>query len=233
MGSHNLASMLENAEGPFTFRPSNRTGVPCQGLIHGAGADTEAAATVDTVTSSVADKSFHNWRLNSTAATGTTRGVYMRMHLSSGAGGETARFYTVVKSNTPADTCNGAHISLGFGTTVGNITGLGTAGRFTIMVPDRSLGGTTAGVMSELWANGTSSTCGGTNSFFRACADGDGTGKAKIEDTAYLFDVNLGTNASGNMIGALGNEPTWATNKTLLIRCLLNNTVAYLVAVVP
>jgi len=181
--------------------------------------------------STTADTNAFSFYLSSAATSGTTRGLYLRLYLTGGAGGEAARIYCSVSSNTPADTCNGAHISLSYGSSAGNCTRLATAARCTLHVPNRSLGGTCAAVQAELYADGASAAVGGVLSLIRAVVDGDSTGKATIEDGAYLFDISCGTNASGNMVGAAGNEPTWTTNKTYLIRCRVNGTVMSLVAV--
>lgn len=181
--------------------------------------------------SATADINFSQLYVTSSATSGTTRGNYTRLYLTGGAGGEAARLFTTVSSNTPADTVNGAHISLSFGASAGNVTGLGTAVRATAHVPNRSLGGTVGAVQAELYADGASSAVGGTLSLIRAVIDGEATGKAAVEDGAFLLDVSTGSNASGNVVGALnGNEPTWASH-TGLIRVNLNGTTAYLVAV--
>ena len=179
----------------------------------------------------IADKNFIGWWLKTTATSGTTRGMYLRLYLNSGAGGEAARLFTTVSSDTPADTVNGAHVSLSFGASAGNVTGLGTALRATLHVPNRALTGTTAAVKAELTADGASSSNSGLMGFFRATLGGNATGAATVEDTANLLVFSGGTNASGNVVGALnGNEPTW-TSKTGLIRVNLNGVTAYLVAV--
>lgn len=183
-------------------------------------------------TSSAASPNFLDFRVKNTAASGTARGLYLREYLSGGAGGEAIRAFTTVENNAPVDTVNGAHNSLSFGASAGNVTGLGTGSRNTLHVPNRSLGGTTTAVMAELYADGSSSALGGVTSALRAAFGGDATGAAAIEDSAYLLEIVGGSNASGNMVGAAGNEPTW-TSKTHLIRVLLNGTVAYLVAVLP
>ncbi len=167
----------------------------------------------------------------STATTGTNRGLDTRLTLSSGAGGEAGRFFTLVESNTPADTVNGCHTSLIFGTAAGNVTGLATAERHTFHCPDRSLGGTWSAAMCELYAEGTTSTgAGGRGSMLRCVIDGNATGKALLEDNTYLLDIDTGTNASGNVVSAAGNEPTW-TSATHKIRIIANGTAMYLVAV--
>lgn len=180
-------------------------------LLQGAGTSTTKEST------SLANKNFMGYWLESKATSGTSRGMYLRLYLSGGAGGEAGRFFTTVENNSPADTCNGIHASLSFGASAGNISGLGTAGRFTLHVPDRALNGTCGAIQSELYADGDSSSAGGVLSLFRCAIDGDATGKAALEDSAYLFDLSTGSNGSGNIVGAAGNEPTW-TGKTYLIR---------------
>jgi len=170
-----------------------------------------------------------HFRFSSSATGGTTRGMYLRQKNTGTAGGEALRSFMNCESDTPADTVNGAHISLSFGTTTGNVTGLGTASRHTLHVPSRSIGGTVAAIMPELWADGTASTVA-NGSFIRCTLGGNATGLALIEDAGYVLSIAGGTNATGNMVNAAGNEPTW-TAKTHLIRCNLNGTVAYLVAI--
>jgi predicted RecA/RadA family phage recombinase len=200
-------------------------GAVCQGLLAGAGTNADPATTA------VADKSFVDLRLQTSATGGTARGIYCKLITTGTSGGEAVRAFLECNSNTPADTVNGAHISIQFGSAAGNVTGLATAARCTFMVPSRSLTGTNAAVMAELWADGASSADGGTMSFLRCCLGGNATGLAAIEDTVNLIEVAGGSNASGNVVGALnGNEPTWSSH-TGLIRVKLNGTTAYLVAI--
>lgn len=196
------------------------------GLVLGGG--TNAAP----MTTAVASKNFLDFRSKSTATSGDSRGLYLRHYLSgSGIAGEAARLFATVDTDTPgtSSSCHGTHSSLSFGNSAGNLTGtLGAALRSTLHVPNRSLAGTHCGVMSEYSSDGASSANGGTASFFRAVLSGNATGAAAIEDNINLFEVVSGTNASGNVVGALnGNEPTWA-GKTGLIRVRLNGTTAYI-----
>lgn len=223
-------SNVSSYNGPLQFCPGfakmKEAYAQTTSLLMGAG-----TSSLPLTDSGVADKNFMGWWVKSTASSGTTRGEYFRLYLTGGAGGEALRVFTTVSSDTPADTVNGSHTTLSFGATTGNVTGLATAGRFTLQVPNRALAGTTAAVKAELYAEGTSSSNSGTMSFIRATLGGNATGAAAIEDTAYLVTVTGGSNASGNVVGSLaGNEPTWASH-TGLIRVNLNGTVAYLVAV--
>ena len=136
------------------------------------------------------------------AATGTARANYSRLYLSGGAGGEAGRFFTTVQAAAPVDTCNGVHCSLNFGASAGNITGLGTAGRFTLHVNARSITGTTSAIQAELYGE-ASGAVGGTMSCIRTIVDGsDATAKANIEAGAVLLHVvcTAGAYNSGKMV---------------------------------
>lgn len=196
------------------------------GLILGSGKSTSYKSTL------VADKNFLSFYLGSAAVSGTSRGMYLRLYLTGGAGGEAARIFTTVSHNAPVDTVNGAHISLNFGSSAGNVTGLGTAVRATVHVPNRSLGGTGAALQAELYSDGSSSTIGGKWACVRLVNGGNATGIAAIDDTAYALSFSGFTGGSGNMIGAAGDEPTWATGNTVKIRCWdeTGNRALYLIA---
>jgi len=129
------------------------------------------------------------WYIRNAAATGTIRSFYNRLYLSGGAGGEALRCYTIVEHAAPVDTCNGAHISLNFGASAGNITGLGTALRATLHCAARAIGGTTAAIQAELYGEASGSV-GGNMTLIRAVIDGsDGTAKANLETNATLLSV--------------------------------------------
>lgn len=145
------------------------------------------------LTNASADKSFIDFRVKSTSATGTTRGLYQRLYLSAGAGGEAGRFFTTVENNTPVDTCNGVHTSLNFGSSAGNISGLGTALRGTVHVPGRSLGGTVAALQAEFYGDAANGAIGGTASFLRCVLDGDASAKGSFDDNGFLMDIQGAT----------------------------------------
>jgi hypothetical protein len=130
---------------------------------------------------------------------GTIRGQYLRLYLTGGAGGEALRAFTTVSNNAPADTVNGAHISLDFGATVGNITGLGTAVRATLHIPNRSLTGTYTAVMAEIWGDGASSAIGGQASFIRMVAGGTAA-PASMDTSGFLFDIQGLAVTTGKLI---------------------------------
>jgi hypothetical protein len=64
------------------------------GLILGSGKSTSYKST------SVADKNFLSFYLGSAATSGTSRGMYLRLYLTGGAGGETLRAFCTVSNNT-------------------------------------------------------------------------------------------------------------------------------------
>jgi hypothetical protein len=144
------------------------------------------AATPFTMTTT-GDLNAFSFYLTCPATSGTTRGLYLRLYLTAGAGGEAARIFTTVSDDTPADTVNGAHISLSFGATTGNVTGLGTAVRATLHVPSRSLTGTCAAIQAEIYGDGDGGLVGGTLSFARFCLDGDSTFAAAFMDNGYAM----------------------------------------------
>jgi hypothetical protein len=52
----------------------------------------------------------------------------------------------------------------------------------------------------------------------RLVNDGNATGIAAVDDTAYAFSFSGFTGGSGNVLSAAGNEPTWSS-ATVKIRC--------------
>jgi len=191
---------------------------PSGAVLMGLGTESYPA-----VGSTAADKKWMSFYLTDPAASGTARGMYLRLYLTGGAGGEAVRAFAQVESNTPADTVNGAHISLAFGSSAGNITGLGTAGRFTFHLPSRSLTGTTAAIMAELWSDGSSSTLGGTSSFIRFCLDGNATGRANVDTSGYLFEIAGLTSNVGKLWQAV--SPATLAGR---LRILIGGTAYYL-----
>ena len=178
------------------------------------GGGTAASPVID----ATADPKFLSFYVSSSATTGTARGMYMRLYTRNG--GEAGRFYTTCGDDTPSDTVNGVHCSLDFGASLGNITGLGTAGRFTLQVPGRSLTGTTAAVQAELWLN-TSAALGGECSFIRMVADG--AGKAAVDTSGYLFSIQ-GLTANTDKLFRVTAPGTLAAS----LRCKVGAVTYYL-----
>jgi hypothetical protein len=161
----------------------------------------EFAPTAYSYTDDTADRKFFAMYVDNGASTGTARAQYIKLYLTGGAGGEAIRAYTTVIAAAPVDTCNGAHISLGFGTSVGNITGLATAIRATVMVPARALTGTVTAVQAELWATDTTSTSTGIISLIRLSIAGNATGITALTRyagcVAFHFDAGCADTTNG------------------------------------
>lgn len=165
---------------------SNNTGSQApNALIMGGG------TTADPITNTAltASKSFIDWRFEDAATSGTSRGVYVQLALVAGAGGEAGRFRCTVENATPADTCNGAHNTLDFLGT-GNITGLGTASRHTIMYPTgKTIGGTVASIMAEAYAEGAAPAVS-QGALIRCVLGGDATGIGVLDHSLALIRVD-------------------------------------------
>jgi len=195
------------------------------GLLMGVG------TTADPATTSTAGAKFIEIRSESTATSGDSRGLYWRHSLNgAGVSGECIRAFSKVEA--AAATTRGAHISLDVASG-GSASGLGAGVDNQILVHDGALtGGTYAVANFEAYAAGSSTDISGVTqfSFNRFVLGGDATGAGNVEDNAYLFSITGGSNASGNIVGGAGNEPTWTSN-TYLVRVDLNGQDAYLVAV--
>ena len=99
--------------------------------------------------SSVANKNFIGYWVETTATSGDTRGIYTRLYFSGvGVSGEAARLYGTVNNVTAATggTVNGAHISLSVTGASGKISGSGNALRATLDFASSptTIGGTVA-----------------------------------------------------------------------------------------
>lgn len=151
----------------------------------------------DPATTSVAGKSFMEFRTQSTATSGDNRSLYLRHELNGTGGGETIRAFT--KVTAIVGTARGAHISIDT-STAGQVTGLGVGVDAQILMPgEAGTGGTWAAVNAEIFT--VASTTIGTNtmSLFRGVIQGDATASADIEDNAFFLelggDMTVATNA--------------------------------------
>jgi len=168
----------------------------------------------------------------STATSGDNRSIYNRYDIDgAGASGESLRSFTDL--GAAAATARGAHISLQAGAT-GYVTGLGAGVDSQLYFKNEVLAsnGTYAGLNVELYSEGSTTAVSGATSlsFARFVLGGDTTGAGRVEDKVNLITITGGSNASGNVVGAQGNEPTWSSN-TYLIRCNINGVSMGLVAV--
>lgn len=139
--------------------------------------------------------------VRSNVASGTARGLYLRHYMAGGVGGEALRAFATCENAAPVDTVNGAHVSLNFGSSAGNVTGLGCALRATLHCNARSITGTTAALQAELYGE-ASGDVGGAMSCIRCVLDGsDGTALTNLLTKAYLMDIAAAA-GEGNMVEA-------------------------------
>ena len=188
-------------------------------ILHGAGTSTAPASYVAT------DLNFLEYYLKNSSATGTARGLYMRLyHSTAGADGEAARIFTTV-SDVAAANAKGAHISLSFGTS-GRVTGEGIANRNTLQIPNSAFaGGTYAAHEAEISCDGSSSTVAGVTqlSLFRAVLSGNATGLALVDSKAALMAIDGIAINTGKIM-----QTTSDIVATHTLRILVNGTPYYL-----
>lgn len=176
------------------------TGVPT--FVGGTGGAVTAALVAGGGTSATpcatatADKNFLAFYTKSTAATGDSRGLYLR-HYFAGAGGsgEAARLYATVDNVTAATggTVNGAHISLSVSGASGKISGQANALRATLDFAD------------------TATTVGGTCAV--ATLDTNiATGPTIPAKTAFLRMTNVGTQKIDYAMSIIAPSSTMVAN---------------------
>ena len=174
-------------------------------------------------TTAVADAMFSEFRTQSTATSGTSRGLYRRHELAGAAGdGECLRAFT--KLSAAVGTARGAQISLDVNTT-GSITGFGAAVDAQILVPNQALGAGTYGVVnSEIYSAGSSSSVAASNiAFFRAVASGNATGIATVDTAGVLFNIEGVTVGSGKLF-----QENTATAASHALKIKINNVPYYI-----
>lgn len=174
------------------------------------------------MTDATVNKHFFEFHGKATGATGTSRLRREWLYLSGGAGGECYRVATTVMAAAPVDTCNAIHATLEFGASAGNITGLGTAIRAGVLIGKRSITGTVAAVMAELYGE-TSGAVGGRLALIRGVVDGETTAKAAINAGAFFLDL-VAAAAEGNMVEAGATLGTAYGG----IKCCINGTTMYI-----
>ena len=197
-------------QGNFTFGDAATDALTVNGIMKlAAGSGTAAANAIlmgygtsgDPSTTSTANKSFIEFRTESTATSGDSRGFYLRHSLNgAGVSGEAIRAFS--KIDAAAATCRGAHVSLDVAT-AGSCSGLGIGVDNQILVHDGALtGGTYSAVNSEIYSAGSSTDVSGVTkiSFFRISAGGDSTGAANVDDNAFFLDASGVAAGSGNII---------------------------------
>lgn len=184
-------------------------------LLMGYGTSANPATTDE------ADKDFIEMRTQSSATSGSSRGLYWRHNLSgAGQDGECIRAFTDLTA--AVGTARGSHVSLQAGAT-GYVTGLGAGMDAQLYIKNEALhaNGTYAALNAEIYSEGaTSSVAAATEvAFLRAVNNGNATGMGTVDDKAYLFSlVGFTSGAAKLWYDHQGTAPTnveeWAKCKT-------------------
>ena len=179
------------------------------------GAIIKAGTSSSTVSTSTANTKFISCYFENSATSGDNRGMYLRQYLSgAGSGGEAARIFSTI--NAACGTAHGAHISLNFGAS-GSLSGLGVAMRGTLHIPDNATwtGGTLAALQAEIYSDGAASDPDGVTelSYIRVINDGNSSGKADVDDDAFLMSIQGHTIGAGNMVAVKSSAAVSHTAK--------------------
>lgn len=202
---------------PVPLEFSNGTGAMSGAILAGSGTSSNRT------TIATADAKFLSFYLENSVASGDNRGMYLRLYLTGGGGGEALRVFTTIE-DVEAGTAHGAHISLSFGAS-GNITGLGCGLRTTLHIPDGGVaGGTLCALMGELWHDGSSSDIStAQHSILLLANSGDGTGQATVDNVINFVGMN------GTMYQTSVSEPSWSGASAIGIRCIVDGAPILLV----
>lgn len=166
--------------------------------------------------------SFISLRADASSATGDHRLIYAALTLSGGGPGEALRGRTIVTAETPGGV-HGGHLGLEYGA-AGSTPGLGTGGRLTLLHKNAAhVGGTIAGGMSELYAEGALTDYAGAteHSIHRFVNDGQATGKATA--------VNVWSFA-GLSANQLSNHSNWVAGLSKVLTCVIDGVTYYFAA---
>ena len=152
--SNGYSPGLYRAQGGNKMIAKNGTGV----IQLGEAVDTAAifmggGTSASTVSTATADLNFMGFWLDTTATSGDSRGLYLRLYFSgTGVSGEAARIFGTVNNKTVATggTVNGAHVSLSVTGASGAISGAGNALRATLgLGASTNSGGTVAALQLD------------------------------------------------------------------------------------
>lgn len=180
-----------------------------------AGADAANAllmgvgTTADPATTSTADKSFMEFRTQSTATSGDSRCLYMRHDLAGvGVSGESLRSFS--KVSAAVATARGAHISIDLAN-AGSVSGFGAGVDAQVMLGAATYSSTLAALNLEINGSDATSDIGvGTTSFMRVVLNGNGTAIGNISDNVSFINFAGITPGSGK---AIDTDKTALTGK--------------------
>lgn len=185
------------------------------------------------VENDTANMKFMSFYFKNGATSGDNRGMYLRLNLDGGGGGEALRAFTTVEDIT-AGTAHGAHVSLNFGTS-GKLTGQGIATRSTLHMPSTALPAsnvTYSALQAEIYSDAaTSDPAGNLLSAIRVVNAGNATGMEDVDDDAALLHLTGWTAGAGNMVGANYETATAiAFTNWVPLRIRIGTTDHYIVA---
>lgn len=193
-------------------------------IQHGEDVSTAAifmggGTSADPNSTATANLNFMGFWFESTATSGDSRGMYLRLYFAgAGVSGEAARIFGTVNNVTAATggTVNGAHISLSVSGASGAVSGAGNALRATLGL-------------------GAGTTAGGTLSVIQVDTDFDATANVPATASGLRFTTS-GTGALPYVMAFDGvNAGVWdddyTTEVTTLsgaLKVLVNGSVRYI-----
>lgn len=192
-------------------------------LLMGVGTSANPA------TDAAANKSFLEFRTQSTATSGDSRGLYLRHELKgAGISGESLRANTNLGAGIAVNTAHGVHGSVAHqaGAT---ITGLAVGVRAGWLIPDAAVGanGTYYGGMTEIYVSGDNSDPAAVTKYavheFSINGAGNAAAQAKVKN--MLSFTSGAADGSGNVIYSHDHDPGNAAGS---IRVLVNGAIRYL-----
>lgn len=178
------------------------------GLLMGVGTSGSPATTA------VAGSIFAEFRTQSTATSGDSRGLYWRHDINGAAGGgECIRAFS--KVTAAASTVRGAHISLDLDA-AGTVSGFGAAVDAQLMLGAAAYADDITALNLNIYGN-ASATVTGRTSFLRPVINGDGTAVADINANAFFIDFS---NVTASSAGLIDTDITALTGYgSLKVRC--------------
>lgn len=227
IGDAATTSMIMSATGQYAVLISSKNGTTYTWKVLTTSCGTASinsgfGSSAYPLTTATANKNFMEYRVKSTATSGTNRGLYLRHDLAGAAGGGEAirAFTTLSAANT---TAHGAHISLNCSAT-GYVTGLAAGVRGQLYVQGISpANGTYYGMQAEMYFDASATIAAAAEHAILAVqANGDATAAATCKN-AISF---VGGAASGG--GDMVSPGTSMGTVTGTIRVLVNGAVRYI-----
>jgi hypothetical protein len=186
----------------------NGGALSASGLLMGVG------TSADPATTAVAGSIFAEFRTQSTATSGDSRGLYWRHDINgAGGGGDCVRAFSKVTGG--ATTVRGAHISLDLDT-AGSVSGFGAGVDAQVLFGAAAYNDDVTAVNLELYGS-AGATVTGRTSMLRPVIQGDSTAVADINANAFFMDLS---NVVASAVGFIDTDVTALTGYgSLRVRC--------------